>query len=104
MPIPLRARPVCLCLPLPAQKLSICSLQTPQGGTGLPDEWEVHQWAGSPLTDFSALSLSHNEHLGHFGCVCRESVLRGGEKKMEEESQNNPETNIKGLSFKIGEK
>lgn len=29
MPTPLRARPVCLCLPLPAQMLSGCSLQTP---------------------------------------------------------------------------
>lgn len=95
------------CLPLPPtscpEAVQLFPADTPRG-TGLPDEWEAHQWAGSPLTDFAALSLSHNEHLGHLGCVCRESVLGGGEKKMEEESQNNPETNIKGLSFKIGEK
>ena len=95
---PSLARPVCLCLPLPAQMLSGCSLQTPQGGQGsLMSGKRISEQAlprqTSPLSPFLITSVW--AILGV--CVERESVLRGGEKKMEEESQNNPETNIKGL-------
>lgn len=84
---PSLARPVCLCLPLPAQMLSGCSLQTPRGGQGsLMSGKRISEQAlpqqTSPLSPFLITSVW--AILGV--CVERESVLRGGEKKMEEES------------------
>lgn len=72
------------CLPLPPTSCPDAVRLFPADtlrGTGLPAEWEAHQWAGSPSTDFSTLSLPHNEHLGHFGCVCVQKVSSGEERK-----------------------
>lgn len=77
MPTPLRARPVCLCLPLPAQKLSSGSLQTPQGClmSGKRISRQAHPRQTSLLFPFLIMSI------WAISGVCVEKVSSGEVRK-----------------------